>query len=94
MIVCLSQAPQNGWETWFSLDYGTKFSKMTSKVRRAKSFDIKKRLIQLKKIVKETKLAVKTPPLQGSAAMKYYPVKLVNAREAEIQLEMLEYFIV
>mmetsp|Transcript_12820 Transcript_12820/g.20344 ORF Transcript_12820/g.20344 Transcript_12820/m.20344 type:complete len:438 (-) Transcript_12820:301-1614(-) len=23
MIVCLSQAPQCGWETWFSLEYGT-----------------------------------------------------------------------
>jgi hypothetical protein len=23
MIVCLSQAPQNGWETWFSLYFGT-----------------------------------------------------------------------
>lgn len=28
MIVCLSQAPQNGWETWFSLYFGTNMAKL------------------------------------------------------------------
>ena len=32
MIICLSQAPQNGWETWFSLQYGTSMSKLAVKI--------------------------------------------------------------
>lgn len=28
MIICLSQAPSNGWETWFSLQYGTNLAKL------------------------------------------------------------------
>lgn len=28
MMICLSQAPQCGWETWWSLQYGTDLSKL------------------------------------------------------------------
>jgi hypothetical protein len=49
-MVCLSQAPQNGWETWFSLNYGTSLSKLQVKVPRVKSHKIKPYLAELKKI--------------------------------------------
>ena len=41
MMVTLSQAPQNGWETWFSLQYGTNLSKLQAHVRKQKAEKIK-----------------------------------------------------
>ena len=35
MIVCLSQAPQCGWETWFSLQYGKDLASLQAPVRKA-----------------------------------------------------------
>ena len=42
MIICLSQAPQNGWETWFSLKYGADLSKLEIKIPQQKPTDLKK----------------------------------------------------
>merc|ERR1711972_709093 len=38
-IVCLSQSPQNGWETWFSCEYGKGLAKLQAPVRKAKVQD-------------------------------------------------------
>jgi hypothetical protein len=32
MIICLSLAPQNGWETWFSLQYGAELNKLVVRI--------------------------------------------------------------
>ena len=36
MIINLSQAPCNGWETWFSLNYGRNLSKLEINVKKVK----------------------------------------------------------
>jgi hypothetical protein len=53
-MICLSQAPQNGWETWFSLNYGIQLSGLKVKVPRVKSFKIKPYLAELKKALDVT----------------------------------------
>lgn len=49
MIICLSQAPQNGWETWFSLQYGVKMAKLAIAIPQIKPVAIKTALADSKK---------------------------------------------
>jgi hypothetical protein len=32
MIIAISMAPQNGWETWFSLNMGTNLAKLAVRI--------------------------------------------------------------
>merc|ERR1711939_1202624 len=32
-VVCLSQSPQNGWETWFSCNYGEGLAKLQAPLK-------------------------------------------------------------
>lgn len=41
MMVCLSQAPQNGWETWFSLQYGTGLANLCTNIDKIQPKSIK-----------------------------------------------------
>lgn len=41
-IVCLSQSPQNGWETWFSCDYGEALAKLQAPLRKIKMQQVDK----------------------------------------------------
>ena len=52
MIVCLSQAPQCGWETWFSLEYGTSLAKLRSHVKPQRPRNATRLLAQMRKEVK------------------------------------------
>ena len=52
MIICLSQAPQNGWETWFSLNYGTSLSKLAISIPTIKSKKFKSVLAEAQKDLK------------------------------------------
>ena len=47
MIICLSLAPQNGWETWFSLQFGQNLNKLAVKIPQ----------VQLRNLVKALKEA-------------------------------------
>jgi len=52
MVVCLSQSCKNGGETWFSLCYGERLSKLTAGVERA-------RARSLEGLIRETEQALK-----------------------------------
>merc|ERR1712217_5197 len=41
-VVCLSQSPQNGWETWFSCRYGEGLAKLQSPLKKVKLEDAEK----------------------------------------------------
>ena len=53
MIVCLSQAPQNGWETWFSLQYGQSMSLMEIKIPQIKPYSLKAGISEAEKNLKD-----------------------------------------
>ena len=63
MIICLSQAPQNGWETWFSLNYGTDLSKLAIAIPTIKSKSYKSVLAEAKRSLQsaQTKADPKKP---------------------------------
>merc|ERR1712039_151419 len=57
MMVCISQAPQNGWETWFSCTYGERLAKLQAPLKKMKLKDIDK---ELKEAAKNADKAKKT----------------------------------
>ena len=46
IIVCISPAPQNGWETWFSCTWGQNASKLRAPANKQKAVAIEKELAQ------------------------------------------------
>merc|ERR1712228_464982 len=67
-IVCLSQSPQNGWETWFSCEYGEGLAKLQAPVRKVKvenALALEERLTAEKAKAKKTFDAT---PQKGGAA--------------------------
>ena len=53
MLICLSQAPQNGWETWYSLQYGTGFANLLTKNTKVTQLGLKQGLATAKKELAE-----------------------------------------
>ena len=54
MLICLSQAPQNGWETWFSLWYGSKMAELQVRIPKLENVSFQKALSKVKKEVADT----------------------------------------
>lgn len=75
MLVCLSQAPNCGWETWFSLQYGNDLSKLKAPCRRQSIIELDKALRRAEKQTKNAQSAMESTPESGTPASKYYPQK-------------------
>ena len=86
MIICLSQAPQNGWETWFSLKYGTDLSKLEIKVPYQKPTELKKFLAQ--SIKDDAEFAKKADP--NAAVTKATPIHKDNYLKSQFLLSVLK----
>lgn len=87
MCLCLSPANVNGWETWFSLQYGTAVSKLKVPIRKQEWLDVNG---AIERATREAKLAqeelVTAPP------NKFYEKRRMRAkatRQVEEQLEHL-----
>merc|ERR1712110_1254699 len=39
-IICISQSPQNGWETWFSCEYGKGLAKLQAPLKKVKPQEV------------------------------------------------------
>lgn len=88
MIICLSQAPQNGWETWFSLKYGTDLSKLEIKIPKQKPTDFKKYLAQVTK--EDAEFAKKADPKAPVTAAT--PIHKDNYAKSQFLLSVLKSF--
>ena len=86
MIICLSQAPQNGWETWFSLNYGTDLSKLEIKIPKQKPTSFKKYLAQVTKA--DAEFAKKADP--NAAVTKATPIHRENYLKSQFLLSVLQ----
>merc|ERR1719238_98464 len=58
MIVCISQSPQHGWETWFSCTYGEKLAALKSPLKKMKLKNLDKELKAAEKNVAKARKAV------------------------------------
>ena len=74
-LICLSQSPQHGWETWFSIaQYGKQLAELKTRVRPVDSTPMEKALAEAEKAAEE---ALKSLESAGTSAshMKYLPFK-------------------
>eukprot|EP01006_Ploeotia_vitrea_P033257 TRINITY_DN65400_c0_g1_i1.p1 TRINITY_DN65400_c0_g1~~TRINITY_DN65400_c0_g1_i1.p1 ORF type:complete len:126 (+),score=22.81 TRINITY_DN65400_c0_g1_i1:785-1162(+) len=81
-----TQAPQFGWETWFSLQYGTDLSKLKTRVEQRKPKNLKK---TIKKLTEEAaKQQVDLSATQPTS--KYHLKRVVNLRHLKQTAEWLK----
>jgi len=90
MIVCLSPAGQNGWETWFSLQYGTDLSALSAPTKPVKPRSVAKVLTETRLEFKKTKEDLAKTPKSGSPASKYYHSRVFKCLHFEGYLKLLE----
>ena len=94
MVITLSQAPQNGWETWFSLNYGTTLAEIEVKLKKRKTLGKLQELIKEAEKDKENKAQeIAVEPAEGHPSRKYYGKKVAMFKEAERFLRILNLFI-
>merc|ERR1712217_595638 len=89
-IVCLSQSPQNGWETWFSCEYGEGLSKLQAPVRKSKvekATALEERLTAEKA---KAKKVFESTPEKGSAASKYYALRQATLSQVTEELQEVQ----
>mmetsp|Transcript_36540 Transcript_36540/g.57058 ORF Transcript_36540/g.57058 Transcript_36540/m.57058 type:complete len:333 (+) Transcript_36540:512-1510(+) len=85
-VVCLSQAGQFGWETWFSIaEYGYKLSQLRVPVKVQPAKQLKRTIQSLEKGVDEKKVDV----ARTDKANKYYPRKAGQLQLLERELRNL-----
>jgi len=72
MLVCVSQAASCGWETWFSLQYGTDLSKLKAPSRVVKSHSLNAILKRAENDAIAAEKALKQTPKFGAPSSKYF----------------------
>merc|ERR1711871_586757 len=90
MMVCISQAPQNGWETWFSCQYGEQLARLKSPLKKMKLKSLKKELKDAEAQNKRAAKEVEKTPKTGSGA-KYLPLREAAARSASEYLKIMQW---
>ena len=70
-LICLSQSPQNGWETWFSVaQYGRQLAELRTRVRKVTSAPMGRALKSAEEAADKAALELKNQKTTPSA-MKY-----------------------
>jgi hypothetical protein len=81
MMVALSPSGNNGWETWFSCQYGTDLSNLSAPVKSVKAKDIEKGLKAAENKKKEVDIKLKgNLKSNNKAAMKFRPLLQCQAK--------------
>mmetsp|Transcript_27677 Transcript_27677/g.64523 ORF Transcript_27677/g.64523 Transcript_27677/m.64523 type:complete len:127 (-) Transcript_27677:37-417(-) len=75
MVVCMSTATQNGWETWFSCTYGEDLAKLRAPVKPRVQKDIAKYVKATAKDAKEKEKAHANTKTTGPSAKYVLPRK-------------------
>merc|ERR1712187_456426 len=89
MMVCISQAPQNGWETWFSCTYGERLAKLQAPLKKMKLKELDKEVKAAAKEAAKAKKVFEDTPQKGAAA-KYLDLRRGLANAAKEYLEILQ----
>jgi len=90
MVVCISQAPQHGWETWFSCTYGQKLAMLRAPVKKVPLMDIHKEHNAARASLVKAKKAFEDTPQSGSPSSKYWAVRKNTIEGAAAYVQMLE----
>jgi len=90
MMVCVSQAPQNGWETWFSCTYGERLARLKSPLKKMKLKNLQKELKSAEANARKTAKDVADTPKTGSGA-KWLPLRESAARGAAEYAQIMQW---
>lgn len=88
MVVCLSRAPQCGWETWFSCEFGQKMARLETRKVAARKKSLSKSIHEARKAMQENEEKLVRPGgvksvrirLQREALIRHQENKLVALR--------------
>eukprot|EP00927_Polykrikos_kofoidii_P065005 TRINITY_DN60804_c0_g1_i1.p1 TRINITY_DN60804_c0_g1~~TRINITY_DN60804_c0_g1_i1.p1 ORF type:complete len:1135 (-),score=168.16 TRINITY_DN60804_c0_g1_i1:320-3724(-) len=79
MVVTLSPAGQNGWETWFSCEYGTDLAALKSPVQDVTPDNIHKLVKKTEIALEKAKAELSKTPAKGAPSSRFYPVRAARA---------------
>jgi len=82
-VICLSQGRRNGWETWFSLQWGKDMAKLWVPLDRRKPKNLTKEVARARQRLRQAEETLnKAPKDPKSPAFKYLWPKKVMVRDA------------
>lgn len=81
MVVTLSPSGYNGWETWFSLEYGKDMATLAIPVQAVKPISLDTAAASVRKAAEKAREELARTPESGAPASKYYAVRLAAALE-------------
>lgn len=88
-LICLSQSPQNGWETWFSTaKYGAQLSQLRTRVKSVRSTAMAQVLVQAEADLAEAEEALARTP-DSASGRKYLAFRLGMMVYAEQRLHFI-----
>lgn len=90
MVICLSQAVENGWETWFSCEMASQLAKLKAPSVTEKVRQIDKELKDAVKAAGKAAEQLAKTPEKGAPASKFYPVRKGLANGTKRYVEILE----
>jgi hypothetical protein len=89
-LICLSQSPQNGWETWFSIArYGARLAKLKTRVKKVPTIKISKALKEAQAAACEAEQACANQK-DTPSAMKYAAFRLGMKIYAQQRLQYMQ----
>lgn len=89
MIVCISQAAQNGWETWFSCGYGESLAKLKAPLKKQKILKMDKAVTAAEKALAKKTKEVEDTRRGGAGRQKFVPIREAHQRAAQCYLDLL-----
>ncbi|KAK3234069.1 hypothetical protein CYMTET_55672 [Cymbomonas tetramitiformis] len=90
MVICISQASQNGWETWFSCEMASKLAQLKAPSGKEKIRNLHKEYAAALKVAEKAQREFETTPEKGSPASKFYSLRKGAAHGARRYCEILE----
>jgi hypothetical protein len=93
MVVCVSQALRNGWETWFSLNYGEALAQLRVPTIAQKAVVVKKAVKKANQDMEDAVVLLAKTPKTGSPSSKYYKDREISVRETAHRVELMEILI-
>ena len=91
-MICISQAKQNGWETWFSCEMGAKLAGLKAPLSEEKVVNLHKEYEKAKKAAKKAAEELAKTPEKGAPTSKYFGLRKGLANGTKRYLEVLERF--
>lgn len=90
MIVCISQAPQNGWETWFSCTYGESLARLKAPLKKGKVLKMDKELKAAESALAKATRELEDTHRGGAGKQQYLLMREAIQRSAQEYVDIMQ----